>query len=704
MRSLLMLIFCVLFTHTYAQNMSWRKHAKLAEKQYEAGNYAEAAVNFEAAWKKKTKKKKYIYRAAECYYQLKSYRKAAECYNHVKEDNEDFELPGLKYCRSLKMDGQYDEASRAFVYFINGYNGKDKSFLAAIVQDEILGCELGMALLENTDEKNITIEHLSENVNSKGSDFAPIPFGDDVLYYTSNMVGESKMYITRANEGIWGRSKVPKNFPKIAAPHFGNGAFSPDNKRFFYTQCETVDATGRMLDKCMIYYTERSDAGWSVPQKLGSTINRTEGTSTHPFVVHRADEEILYFVSDRKGGAGGLDVWYATRQLADEKIKFGTAKNLGTPINTAADEISPYFDVEEQTFYFSSNGGINIGGYDIFQSKKEGDNQWAAPTHLGLPFNSSADDYYFRKYSMNGGYVVSNRKFGLNKTRYGDDDIFAFSIPIEKMMVSGQIKDKATNEPLMDAEVAIYEVKASGDSRLLESKNVADAQYEFGLLAGKNYRVEASKPGFQKIGTTLSTIDNTQKQFAVDFELTSLTNNTTISEAAQEEVTIESDADESFVEAEMETENLGTADGTFSNPQPNAEMDNNESYATNGSTSELPSTTNTEYPNNTEAMTAMNENENVNEATAAVVYKIQLVAVRQFDSSDARFDMPSNYGELQTEYLPKRKLTRVLLATFDSEDEAEQVLATLKASDSRTFKTSVVVRYENGVRIDPWQR
>lgn len=691
--------------------MSWRKHAKLAEKQFEEGDYEDAAMHFEAAWKKKPKKKKYIYQAAECYFKLKSYRKAAECYGHIKEDNEDFELPGLKYCRSLKMDGQYDEASRAFVYFINGYNGKDKSVVAGIVQDEIRGCELGMAMLESTEEKNITIEHLSENVNSKGSDFAPIPFGDDVLYYTSNMVGESKMYITRANAGVWGRSKVPKNFPKIAAPHFGNGAFSPDNKRFFYTQCGKVDATGRMFQECMIYYTERSDAGWSEPKKLGSTINRTGVTTTHPFIVHQDDQEIIYFVSDRKGGQGGLDIWYASRRLTDKKVEFKAAKNMGKSINSIADEISPYFDVEEQNFYFSSNGLVNIGGYDIFQAKMESENKWAEPTNLGLPFNSSADDYYFRKYSMDGGYIVSNRKFGLNKTRYGDDDIFTFSIPVESMIVSGTVKNKDTNEPLTDVEVAIYEVKESGDARLLESKKAESGEYEFGLLADKNYRVEAGKPGFKKMGTELSTINNSQKQFEANFELSSMVNNTTISEAVNEDVEEAFDSNESFSEEAMETEAVGTTDGTFSNPQPNSNLNNNESYASNETESEMSTNSNTEYPNNTEVASnsEMNESEipvnNSNaEMTESVVYKIQLVAVRQFDSSDPRFNTPSNYGELQTEYLPKRKLTRVLLASFTSKDEAEQVLANIKDSDQRTFRTSVVVRYENGVRIDPWQK
>ena len=146
-------------------------------------------------------------------------------------------LPGLKHCRMLKMDGQYDEASRAFVYFINSYEGADKDIVTEIVQDEIRGCELAMVMLEK-ESNQVTFNHLSSNVNSKAADFAPVPFSDDILYYTSNMVGATKMYFSQRNGEVWSRSRVPKNFPDIFASHYGNGTFAPDNKSFYYTQCD----------------------------------------------------------------------------------------------------------------------------------------------------------------------------------------------------------------------------------------------------------------------------------------------------------------------------------------------------------------------------------------------------------------------------------------------------------------------------------
>jgi len=685
MRSLLILIFCLGMTTVHAQKMSWRKHAKLAKKQFEENNFQDAAMNFEAAWQKKPKKTEYLYHAAECYSKVKDYRKAAECYEPIKEENKDLMLPGLKHCRMLKLDGEYDEASRAFVYFINSYEGTDKGVVEKIVQDEIRGCELAMSMLEK-ESSNITFNHLSSNVNSKAADFAPIPFSDDVLYYTSNMVGETKMYLSQRNGEVWSRSRVPKKFPEIFAPHYGNGAFSPDNKSFFYNQCDQIDASGRMVYGCEIFITQRDEKGWGAPQKLNKGINKTGATATQPFVVHQNNQEILYFVSDRSGGQGGMDIWFTSRDLASEKLSFERPRNCGKVINSMADEMTPYFDLLENTMYFSSNGKVNIGGFDIFMSKNIGDNEWARSKNIGLPFNSNADDYYYRKYSASGGYVVSNRKFGLEKTTYGHDDIFSFSIPTERMMASGKVMDKKTNQTMKDVWVAIYEVSSTGTVRLLENKASPNGTYEFGLLQGKNYRVEAHRDGYEPDGWEFNTMENSQLTFEKDITIgeVNLAENTPSTPVA------------TMTEVEPTAGNTN-ASGTFNNPQPTVNIESETFGSDSGST-----TINNPVPNSN-INTPTSPTPTIMIGEAGVVYKIQLMAVRNYNSNEPRLRVPKNYGTLETEYLGGKNLTRVLLSNFSTKAEAERVLDTMN-SESRDFQSAVIVRYENGVRIDPWAK
>ena len=68
---------------------------------------------------------------------------------------------------------------------------------------------------------------------------------------------------------------------------------------------------------------------------------------------------------------------------------FQKAYNLGPSINTIKDEISPFIHPDNLTFYFSSNGHIGMGDYDIFVSRRTDIEQdWGKPKNLGYPINT----------------------------------------------------------------------------------------------------------------------------------------------------------------------------------------------------------------------------------------------------------------------------------------------------------------------------
>ena len=145
-----------------------------------------------------------------------------------------------------------------------------------------------------------------------------------------------------------------ENLPILPDVSFGNGAFSPDGQRFYFTQNQTILIKKTTKTVCNIYLLKRTDKGWDAPMALSKAVNTEGGISTQPFVFHKNGKEFLYFSSDRQGGQGGMDLWYSVRDL--NKEDFSTAKNAGSIINTEGDEETPYYDVEEGVLYFSSNG------------------------------------------------------------------------------------------------------------------------------------------------------------------------------------------------------------------------------------------------------------------------------------------------------------------------------------------------------------
>lgn len=137
-------------------------------------------------------------------------------------------------------------------------------------------------------------------------------------------------------------------------------------KRIYFTVCRSVENWGYLTTRCEIYATRRVGNLWSAPERLDDKINQEGFTATQPFVVQDGNKEILYFASNRAGGQGGMDIWYTSRVISDNGFDFESPRNAGARINTAHNEITPFYDVSEEALYFSSDGHVGMGGLDIF--------------------------------------------------------------------------------------------------------------------------------------------------------------------------------------------------------------------------------------------------------------------------------------------------------------------------------------------------
>ena len=444
-RNFLLILACLCFTSILfsQETLNWKKHKKLADKLFEASQYVDAAAHYEAAWQQQTKEIALIYKAGECYHLIKDFKKTIQALKHVKGENKRFPLVGLKYARALKQDGQYSAAKEAFIYFISAYQGTDKAVVGNIVASEIKGCENGLSLAKTNPKTNVQVRHLSENINSPAIEFAPIPYSDDLLYYSSTMKGnQAYLFRSQRKNGAWQKAVVAEGLPNFPEKHFANGSFAPDAKRFYFTLCDNGDG---LNSKCEIYVLKRNKAKWSEPIRLRDYINiEHANTTTQPWVIHQNGQEILYFSSDREGGFGEMDIWYSSRSINSDDIDFTYPINAGAEINTMGDEITPFYDLENKTLYYSSNGKITFGGWDIFKAKGALD-QWETPENLGQPINSCADEFYYAlKPSGKGGFLTSNRLYGAEKISTQDEDLFEFGIfgKTTNFHAIGQIMDR----------------------------------------------------------------------------------------------------------------------------------------------------------------------------------------------------------------------------------------------------------------------
>jgi Tol biopolymer transport system component len=117
----------------------------------------------------------------------------------------------------------------------------------------------------------------------------------------------------------------------------------------------------------------------------GSSLNSAslEGC---PFVAQRGD--VLYFASDRAGGAVGLDIWYSL-QAADGT--WGNPTNFAA-VNSSVDDFCPMAHRNGRTFLFVSTRAGGCGGGDIYMARLHQTKGWSAPTNLGCSVNSAAGE------------------------------------------------------------------------------------------------------------------------------------------------------------------------------------------------------------------------------------------------------------------------------------------------------------------------
>ena len=166
--------------------------------------------------------------------------------------------------------------------------------------------------------------------------------------------------------------------------------------------------------------------------------NNNEYSVGHPAL--NTDGSILIFASDMPGGFGGTDLYYCVRSGSGDWTR---PVNLGKQINTEGNEMFPSLD-KDGMLYFASTGHPGLGGLDMFEVQLKEMKPISIIRNMGVPINSSADDFGLIK-SKDGksGFLSSNRR--------GNDDIYQFTRATYKIVLEGVITDARTKLPLAGA-------------------------------------------------------------------------------------------------------------------------------------------------------------------------------------------------------------------------------------------------------------
>ncbi len=318
------------------------------------------------------------------------------------------------YAMILKGEGKYNDANKSMDIF-KGLNPSDlraKDYEAH--KNEL------SALLK--DDGKYKLVHLDVNTNDQ--DFGTCYYKDKIVFsstrakakmfkktYNGNGKPFLNMYVSDIKDN---QLSDPEVFDKSLGSkmHDGPASFNKEGTYMAFTRNHRKDKSKDKIVELQLYFSTYKDGDWSKPERF---VFNNEGYSVgHPALS--ADGNTMYFVSDMPGGFGGTDIYKTTKI---DKGEWTKPENLGDNVNTEGDEMFPYYEENNGTLLFSSNGRFGLGGQDIFIAVMNGSG-FGNVHNAGAPLNTQYDDFAsIIDGKTNKGYFSSNRQGGS-----GYDDIY----------------------------------------------------------------------------------------------------------------------------------------------------------------------------------------------------------------------------------------------------------------------------------------
>ena len=426
--------------------------------------------------------------SGDCYIDLGDLPNAIASYQKVVDLNPDFLSTSYKQLADVQFKtGDYESALSNYQIFMTKkrVNPQIREKAGRYMKD----AEFGAVAKKKPvpfDPKN-----LGKAVNTKQYEYFPVLTADEqTLVFTRNTRSErgdyqEDFYIsTAAEDGNW---ELARNLGKPINTNDNEGAqtITADGQQLFFIGCNRKVGKG----SCDIYQAFRNGNKWAMPQNLGGPVNTSKWES-QPSVS--ADGKTLYFVSNRSGGSGGMDIWVT--HLAPNS-EWTVPRNLGDVINTPYSEETPFIHPDGKTLYFTSNGHVGMGEKDIYVTRMDADGIWSEPQNLGYPINTWNDEQgLFVAASGENAYFSSDRKGGFGKL-----DLYSFKLyedvrPTRVTYVKGKVKNKVTGKPL-GAKFELIDL-ATSEVVIESNSDQIDGKFLVTLPVDHEYALNVSKDNY----------------------------------------------------------------------------------------------------------------------------------------------------------------------------------------------------------------
>ena len=361
---------------------------------------------------------------------------------------------------------------------------------------------LTFAINAQDKSENFERKNLGEKINSKYMEMTPkISADGKVMYFVraghpKNKNPQDIWFSTKGEDGHWTEAKIAdKTLNRIDA----NCVWSVNADGFL------VLIRGAFKDGVFIgrgfSLTRLTEKGWTDPEMLVIDELESMDHGDNDGISLALDGSALIITMSEKTNSKNYDL-YVSRRKGDNT--FAKPVKIGSKVNSEFAEFAPYMASDNRTLFFSSDRPGGIGLSDIYKAERldTGWTNWGDPLNVGAPVNTpEKDGYYVTDAKGDYGYMVSE----LNSIGKADIDKIKINSaqkgrPV--VLMDGKIYNAKTKKPIA-ATVEYYVYPDDGDEGIAHTDHVS-GNYKVVLPYGDNYAINVLSKGYVPYYDTIS--------------------------------------------------------------------------------------------------------------------------------------------------------------------------------------------------------
>ena len=483
------IIVFIAFLFVGLQGFSQENKIRKAEDYFKLQRYYDASSIYrELIEEDKIKPERYatIYRHAfESQFKAKKYEQAKNTYEYLSGSEEFTFDDAYDYMQLMLYMGKIDEMRSMFNH---------KVVQEAIdPRKEVVSKYVNTPFIDEMKQDSLKYSLTLAPFNSDAGDFSPTYHPKGIAFTSARDEGMSAPWAaensTFLSQYLYDNftGKVGKIKGVKGKKHDGVACYDSIDGTWYYTKNVKKDPKSPIVQVGIFQYNE------TTKKEEAFAYNRPDQFSGHPCLS--SDKQLLWFVSNRDGGLGGLDLWYCVK----DQTGWSEPINAGPQVNTAFDEMFPF--EKKGKLYFASKGHSGLGGLDVYEAELQGLDV-VSVKNAGYPLNSHGDDFSFIvAQDEKSGYIASNR---------GDFIDRIYAVSIQEIVIELQAKVvSTTGDALAEVSVKIY----NKENKLVDSLFTdATGQFVFKGKPNQAYKIKLDKPGYEGTTEEFNTEGKTQAE------------------------------------------------------------------------------------------------------------------------------------------------------------------------------------------------